>query len=281
MVPVTSIIFNMTNKPRTICSLCLAAWLSILSTIVVQAESRPDYARETRLAEQIVDDIFDGEPIWLEANNHQFLGIHTLNEEQNKGTVLILHGRGYHPDWPEVAGPLRTGLVDAGWSTLSIQMPVLEKGRLYYDYLPLFKFARGRIESAISYIASASDQPIILAAHSCGAHMANDWLNNSNDSKINGYVIMGAGATDYRQELKTPLPFAQMRVPVLDLYGELEFPRPIAMLPERKALLDAGGNPGSKQIMLLNADHYFHDAGAPLTEVVTEWLNSTDFSTQR
>ncbi len=271
----------MTNKSKTVASLCLAIWLCALPAAEARADGRPDYEREARLAEQIVDDIFDGEPIWLDANNHQFLGIHTLNEEENKGTVLILHGRGYHPDWPEVAAPLRTGLVDAGWSTLSIQMPVLQKGRLYYDYLPLFKFARGRIESAISYIASTSDQPIILAAHSCGAHMANDWLNNRNDSKIDGYIIMGAGATDYRQELKTPFPFAEMSVPVLDLHGELEFPRPIAMLPERKALLDAGGNPGSKQIMLLNADHYFHDAGDPLTEVVADWLNTTDFSAQR
>lgn len=271
----------MSNKAKAVFSLCLTVWICVLSAIEAHADSRPDYKREARLAEQIVDDIFDGEPIWLEANEHQFLGIHTPNEDKNKGTVLILHGRGYHPDWPEVAAPLRTGLIEAGWSTLSIQMPVLQKGRLYYDYLPLFKFARGRIESAISYIASTSDKPIILAAHSCGAHMANDWLNNSNDSKIDGYIIMGAGATDYRQELKTPFPFARMRVPVLDLYGELEFPRPIAMLPERKVLLDAGGNPGSKQNMLLDADHYFHDAGDSLTEAVAEWLNETDFSKKR
>ena len=271
----------MKNYYKALLSLCLATWLSVLSAFAVQADSGPDYDRESRLAEQIVDDIFDGEPIWLDANNHQFLGIHTLNEEQSKGTVLILHGRGYHPDWPEVAGPLRTGLIDAGWSTLSIQMPVLEKGRLYYDYLPLFEFSRERIESAINFLSNASDQPIILAAHSCGAHMANDWLNSRTDSKIDGYIIMGAGATDYLQDLKTPLPFANMHIPVLDLYGELEFPRPIAMLPERKALLDAGGNPGSKQIMLLDADHYFHDAGGPLTEVVAEWLNSTDFSAKR
>jgi hypothetical protein len=271
----------MKNIPNLLLSLCLTACFSALSSPVVRADNQPDYARETRLAEQVVDDIFDGEPVWLEANDHPFLGIHTLNEEQNKGTVIILHGRGYHPDWPEVAGPLRIGLVDAGWSTLSVQMPVLAKGRLYYDNLPLLKFARGRIESAIAYVAESSDQPIILAAHSCGAHMANDWLNNSGDSKIDGYIIMGAGATDYRQELQTPFPFANMRVPVLDLYGEFEFPRPLAMLPERQELLEAGDHPGSRLIMLPQADHYFHGAGDPLTEIVAEWLNTTDFSTER
>jgi len=268
----------MKTKRASLLSFCLLGVFCALSISSALADKQPDYAREARLAEQIVDDIFDGEPVWLEANNHPFLGIHTLNEEEDKGTVIILHGRGYHPDWPEVAGPLRIGLVDAGWSTLSLQMPVLKKGRLYYDYLPLFKFARGRIESGLAYIKQQSDKPIILAAHSCGAHMANDWLHNSNDSKIDGYIIMGAGATDYRQTLQTPFPFANMSIPILDLYGEYEFPRPLDMVAERQALLEAGGNPGSRQIILPEADHYFHEAGEPLAEAVAQWLNSTDFS---
>ncbi len=41
--------------------------------------------------------------------------------------VLINHGRGFHPDWVDTVQPLRVGLVDYGWNTLSIQMPVLAK----------------------------------------------------------------------------------------------------------------------------------------------------------
>jgi len=37
--------------------------------------AEPDYERETRLANQIVDMILDGEPVWLEASQHEFLGI--------------------------------------------------------------------------------------------------------------------------------------------------------------------------------------------------------------
>lgn len=250
-------------------------------SLTVMGDELPDYEREQRLADQIVDDIFDGEPIWLEANDHQFLGIHTLNEDETNGTVIILHGRGYHPDWPEVAGPLRIGLVDAGWSTLSLQMPVLEKGKKYYDYLPLLPYAHKRIEAAIDYVKQQQgDQTIVLAAHSCGAHMANDWLNQVGDAAIDGYIILGAGATDYKQDLKTPFPFAEMQVPILDLYGEEEFPRPLAMVPERKNLLEKGGNTQSQQQLLPKADHYFHDTGEPLTEAVAQWLNSTQFNNQ-
>ena len=242
----------------------------------VSAEREPDYQREARLADQIVDDIFDGEPVWLDANNHSFLGIHTQADEP-RGTVVILHGRGYHPDWPDVAGPLRTGLVEEGWSTLSLQMPVLAKGRSYYDYIPLFKFSRGRVDAAIDFLHSQSELPVVLAAHSCGAHMANDWLNHNGDSRINGYIILGAGATDYRQPLETPFPFAEMRVPILDLYGEHEFPQPISLIPDRLDLLARGGHPDSVMVELPDTDHYFHEAGDALTEVVADWLNNTDF----
>lgn len=252
--------------------------LSVISvTLPVYADREPDYQRESRLAEQIVDDIFFGDPVWLDANNHSFLAIHTLADEP-RGTVIIMHGRGYHPDWPEVAWPLRTGLAEQGWSTLSLQMPVLAKGSSYYEYLPLFKFSRGRIDAAIEYLQSQSEQPVVLAAHSCGAHMANDWLLHNGDERIDGYIIMGAGATDYRQPLETPFPFAQMRVPILDLYGEEEFPQPIALIPERLDQMARGGHPDSVMVELPGTDHYFHEAGDALTEVVADWLNTTDFS---
>lgn len=260
-----------------VCYSLLAVLFILNLYIPAYADNKPDYRREARLTDQIIDDIFDGEPVWLDANNHSFLAIHTLNEDQPSGTVIILHGRGYHPDWPEVSGPLRVGLVENGWSTLSIQMPVLRKGSSYYDYLPLFKFAQGRIDAAIAYIREQSDKPVILAAHSCGAHMANSWLNTNGDGQIDGYIIMGAGATDYGQKLQTPFPYADMQVPILDLYGEFEFPAPISMIPERMALIKEGGNRGSRLIELPDTDHYFHEAGEALTEVVADWLNNTDF----
>jgi hypothetical protein len=32
---------------------------------------------------------------------------------------------GAHPDWPEVIQPLHSGLPESGWTTLSVQMPIL------------------------------------------------------------------------------------------------------------------------------------------------------------
>ncbi len=245
---------------------------------VINAQSiEPDYGREARIAEQIEPDIFDGEAQWLTAGERQFLAIY-MQADEPKGSVVILHGRDVNPEDANVAGPLRIGLVDAGWSTLAIQMPLLEKGMTYYDYLPILDYAQPRIEAAISFLRDQGEQTVVLAAHSCGVHMANQWLNQKGESMIDGFVAMGLGTTDYGQDLKTPFAMGNMTIPVLDIYGSEEFPRPLAMLKDRQAMLDKNGNPGSTQIAVEGADHYFHDKGDALTEKVAEWLNAMDFS---
>lgn len=110
-----------------------------------------DLAREQRLAEQTVDAILDGDPVELVAGEHTFLGIFMAAEHTPaKGAVLVLHGRGTHPDWPQVANPLRTTLPEAGWATLSLQMPVLARDAKFYDYLPVFPDAIPSIDAGIA-----------------------------------------------------------------------------------------------------------------------------------
>ena len=92
--------------------------------------------REKRLSNEIVDNIMDGDAEFLKSGDHEFLGIYT-EAENPKGGVIIMHGRGFHPDWSDVANPLRVGLAERGWNTLSIQMPVLDKDARYYDYVEI------------------------------------------------------------------------------------------------------------------------------------------------
>ena len=235
----------------------------------------PDYAREARLAEQIVDMIFDGEPIWLDANGREFLGIYTEADEPGTA-VLILHGRGYHPDWADTVNPLRVQLAEQGYSTLSLQMPVLAKDAKYYDYLPIFGYAHARIEAGIRDLRQRGHERVNLLAHSCGVHMAMDWIGQTDDPAIDAFVGLGMGATDYGQPMRQPFPLERLRVPVLDLYGADEFPAVIRAAPQRRSQIEAAGNPRSRQVVLPGAGHYFTDHGDALVAAVAEWLDSLD-----
>jgi alpha/beta superfamily hydrolase len=55
--------------------------------------------------------------------------------------------------------------------------------------------------------------------------------------------------------------------------GQGEFPAVIRMASERLGMLKKAGNPLSEQIVVPDSDHYFHDRGASLLEVVSTWLN--------
>lgn len=253
-----------------------------LFIILVSSVNASDIAREKRMAEEIVDAILDGDAVDLEVSN-TFMGIYTESEqEKSKGAVIILHGRGFNPDWQDTVNPLRVGLTSSGWNTLSIQMPVLEKDAKYYDYVPIFPEAYPRIESAIQFAREQGNQKIILAAHSCGAHMAMSWVSatkNSNE-KIDAYIGMGMGATDYKQPMLKKFPLDKLSIPVLDVYAENDYPAVKSMAESRKSLIDKAGNKKSKQVIIKGADHYYVDKGEDLTQALAAWLDTLQFDSK-
>lgn len=230
-----------------------------------------DIAREKRLASQIVDSIIDGDAVFLNSGEHEFLSIYTEADEP-KGAALIMHGRGFHPNWIDVAYPLRVGLVEQGWNTLSLQMPVLEKEARYYDYLKIMDEALPRIDAGIDYLKQQGNERIILIAHSCSVHMTMAWVDAGRMRDIDAFVGIGMGAVDYQQPMKTPFPLEKFSVPVLDVYGEEEYPAVIKGAPERLAAIQKAGNAKSKQVTVPGANHYFTDEGDVLLEVVGPWL---------
>ena len=252
----------------------------VLFTFSLSPASASNLDREKRMADEIVDAILDGEAVFLQANDNAFLSIYTESDEA-QGVAIILHGRGFHPDWQDTVNPLRVGLAESGWNTLSVQMPVLEKQAKYYDYVPLFPEAIPRIESAIAYARERMKQKkltgkVVLIAHSCGAHMAMEWIREK-DGKVEGiisaYIGAGMGAKDYKQPMEQPFPLPKMTIPVLDIYGAKEYPAVLRMAPGRLAMIKKAGHKKSKQVVVPDANHYFTDKGDELVAPVVEWLD--------
>ena len=249
---------------RKILCLALVFWVSF----TVQAS---DLDREKRLMDEIVDAILDGDPEMLTADGHEFLTIYTEADDP-KGAILILHGRGFHPDWADAINPLRVDLVEHGWNTLSIQLPVLEKTAKFYDYMPVFDEATPRIDAAIDFLQQQGNKKIIIIAHSCGAHMAMQYVRNKGESRFDAFVGIGMGATDYKQPMLQPFPLDTMKKPILDVYGGDDYPAVQRLAGIRaQQMLDEGHALSSQQVVP-GANHYFTDMGDPLVEVIAKWL---------
>lgn len=261
--------------PQLIARRLLLPALAPLLALPPAMADGPDLAREQRLAEQTVDAILDGEPVYLTtSDNTRFLAIEMgAYAEPQHGAAIILHGRGMHPDWTQVAAPLRTALPSHGWSTLSLQMPVLAKDARYYDYLPVFPAAVPRIEAGIRHLREQGVQRIVLVAHSCSVHMGMAWIEAVGDSGIDAFIGIGMGATDYQQPMPEPFPLERIKVPLLALYGSNDYPavhRQAALVTDRLPDL----HPASAVQEIPGADHYFNDADDELVTAVTAWLHT-------
>ncbi len=251
------------------------AWLigAAIGLLLTPAHAS-DREREARLVEEIEANIFDGEVIQLDTGGTTFAAVEMAPDQDARGAVILLHGRGFHADWPENIGPLRVALTESGWHTLSLQLPVLEKSAKYFDYLPILPDAIPRIDAALSHLKNQGINKVVLLAHSCGAHMAMLWLEQSNGNGIDAFIGIGMGATDYQQPMRHPFPFASLSIPVLDLYGERDYPAVHRLAPERLALMTKAANPYSQQIVAPGADHYFKGSTDVLGKHVKAWLDT-------
>ncbi|BAS67999.1 DUF3530 family protein [Bathymodiolus septemdierum thioautotrophic gill symbiont] len=238
----------------------------------------PDFARERRVVSQIEDSVIEGDVEFLPLKKgREVFSIYMESEsDKPKGGVIILHNRGHHPNWGDTIKPLRVGLTEKGWHTLSVQMPVLNKHAKYYDYVPIFPYSHERIDAAIAFYKKKGVTNIVIVAHGCGAHMAMSYFDKYGDDKIKGFVGIGIGATDYRQKMINEFPFYKMRVPILDIYADADFSGVRKLATDRLALIRLADNKKSRQMIVKEADHYYKNDKAiqGLINKVGDWLNA-------
>ena len=119
-----------------------------------------DVEREQRLVAELEASLFDGDLQRLSAGKVTFTAVELRPDSTPvRGSIILLHGRGVHADWPDNIGPLRMALAQNGWHTLSLQMPVLEKSAKYFDYLAILPEAFPRIEAGIKHLLTSGHRP--------------------------------------------------------------------------------------------------------------------------
>ena len=221
-----------------------------------------DYAREKRWAEEVEPGIVTGEAVYLSANGRNFLSIFTPAEAATAAAIVV-HGLGVHPDW-NLIGALRTSLADQGYTTLSIQMPVLDAEKRAEAYPPTFPEARARLAAAAKYLQDKGFKKIALVAHSMGARMADNYLAKGGQAPIAAFVPIGLNG-----KFEAP---AKLAMPVLDLYGSDDFPRVIDSAKQRQKQM--GGKNNYRQQVSPATDHFFNGKDAELVKFVKAFLDA-------
>src|SRR5260370_38597271 len=155
-------------------ALCAAALCAPLLAAAPQQPS--DYAREKRWADEVLPSIVVGEAVWLEApRTEKFLGIYTETKDAKRAIILV-HGLGLHPYY-RLIGELRTRLADAGYTPLSIQIPILPPAPPPPPHPVLFWSADPRFAAAMTYLRRKRYDKIVVASHSMGSRRAHHYIS--------------------------------------------------------------------------------------------------------
>ena len=235
----------------------------LLALFAAQALAQ-DYEREKRWADSIVKTLMIGSAEWLQQKNgHRFLALYT-EAEKPRGAAIIAHGRGWSPDF-ELYGTLRTRLAELGYTTLSIQLPVLPSTAILGLYVPLYPDARERFQLAVDFLKSKGHRNIAIVSHSLGATMANQYLIRTEDKSVGAWVFIGI-----LQGLEEAF---RIKIPVLDVFGSNDWTVTMWGAPERREqILQI---PGSGQIEVQDAKHFFEDKEEELLKIVVVFLDKS------
>ena len=242
----------------------LALLFSILMRISSSAFAQTDSAREARWRAEVEPGLVVGDAYTLTTSTGQpFFSIFTAGKQKQVAFVLA-HGVGVHPDFGLI-GRLRVLLADAGYATLSIQMPVRPKETTdATEYASTFPDATARLTSAHAWLRERGYARVILASHSMGAWMANVYFQQTPDAPYAAWIAMGVTGRI--------LPLKSNSLPVLDLYGQNDLASNLSSAWLRRAHLML--LPQSQQIMIANADHHYTGVEAEATRAIVEFVGA-------
>lgn len=188
-----------------------------------------------------------------------------------RGGAILLHDSHRNADHREVIRPLRLGLSESGWHTLSLQLPVAYAG----DARPLD--APGREEIArrlghgIDYLKSQSinHQVVIACGDSATAAIAEIATNPAAEVKALILISSDAGMHPEDGALEA-LP--QVKVAMLDVVAQ--FDRRTSEAAQRRR--DLAGKPGQtvRQIVIPDARPGYAATTGILLSRISAWLAS-------
>ncbi len=220
--------------------------------------------------------------VWLETPAGKTLALYQADRSgRPQGAAILIHEASTHADWPAVIHPLREGLPDHGWSTLSLQIAPESSESTAQEASP-------GIAAAVAFLNERGVTNIVLLGYGRGALRAQDYLLNGGQG-VNALVSIsphGAGPGGDKAALLPP------GTALLDIHAERDLPvvqRTISRraLYARRNGLQAAAGPralparaatapeasGSYRLLLVTgADHGYRGYEAALIKDLLGWL---------
>jgi len=232
-----------------------------------------DKVRETEYEKDLTSGPSADEVIWIGEDDQRFLALYRATEKLPiKGTAILLHQMGSHPDSDPLIYALRHDLSRHNWATVAIQLPLREADVTEPEYYQLFPEAKRRISKAVSHLAENGAVSMVLVGHQLGALMGLYAQATEPMPEIGAMVNIGLPVPEsenkYAQTLKL---LKSVDIPFLDLYGGKDSINVVSSARDRR--IAAQNNRYFRQVKLNNAGTPYWNDQELIVKRVYSWLN--------
>ena len=211
-----------------------------------------------------------GELVELNAGGERFFAIFQPQQlGQGRGGIVLMHDQGSKANSLEVIRPLRLGLADAGWDTLSLQLPeaARDEGRRAWQARRAEILAR--LQAGLTWLkARGQGTQVIIAKGDSGA-IALQYAVDRPPRELQALVlvsaVLGLGEPDQREP-----DLGQLRMPMLDIFAERDI-RPVVDTAAARSRAGEAA-PGFRQHRVAGATAGFFGLEDDLTGRIRSWL---------
>jgi triacylglycerol esterase/lipase EstA (alpha/beta hydrolase family) len=253
-------------------ALMLLAALALPGT---DATAQPVAELEQAIAERLVERQAPGELVWLDAGGNRFLGLFLgAPGAAAKRVVLLLHGLGAHPDWPEVIQPLRTRLPELGWSTFAIQLPRLSSEASHADELELPRRALLRIQAASRFLTERGIEQMAVIGYGFGAAVGAQYAGNAVMEIVAFAAVSLRVPAHLTPVVHYPESLEAVRVPVLDVQAAQDDATVLQQAPERELWGRKNKTRRFDRIIIPDARAGYYGREDGLARAIAGWLDA-------
>ncbi len=185
---------------------------------------------------------------------------------------LLLHDPAHNADSHAVIRPLRLGLAEAGWDTLSLQLPTPYPGETHQAWLARSPSIAARIRAGLDWLKQQGQLNQVLLAEGGSSAALLQFASQGTPAELQALVLISPPLEQGSAGLSA---LGEVKLPLLDVYAE----RDLAVVRDGADLRRraAQGSPDTRyrQRMVAGAVADYPGLQDALLATVRSWLAAT------